>query len=36
MENTADAGLDVNYILTGRRRRKAGAKKLNKSAAPKR
>jgi hypothetical protein len=35
-ELSADAGLDVNYILTGRRRRKPGATKLNKKDAPKR
>lgn len=35
-ELSADAGLDVNYILTGRRRRKPGAKKLDKTAAPRR
>jgi transcriptional regulator with XRE-family HTH domain len=31
-----NAGLDVDYILTGRRRRKPGGKKLSKSDAPKR
>ena len=31
-----NAGLDVNYILTGRRRRKPGGTKLGKSDAPKR
>ena len=35
-ELSADAGLDVNYILTGRRRRKPGGTKLVKSDAPRR
>jgi predicted transcriptional regulator len=35
-ELSADAGLDVNYVLTGRRRRKPAATKLSKSDAPKR
>ena len=35
-ELSADAGLDVNYILTGHRRRKPAPKKLTKSDAPKR
>ena len=33
---SADAGLDVNYILTGRRRRKPGGTRLVKSDAPRR
>ena len=31
-----NAGLDVDYILTGRRRRKPGATRLTRSDAPKR
>ena len=33
---SADAGLDVDYILTGRRRRKPGGTRLVKSDAPRR
>jgi hypothetical protein len=35
-ELSADAGLDVDYILTGRRRRKPGGTKMAKADAPKR